>query len=55
MKPSKVVFMDDKLFKILTLNLERLSIQIEKIFVLIFSFLQKWVFSAKNTKQIIYF
>ncbi|MBS3112031.1 hypothetical protein J4459_02100 [Candidatus Woesearchaeota archaeon] len=48
-----------KEFKILLKKTQKFhkkeSIQIEKIFVLIFSFLQKWVFSAKNTKQIIYF
>ena len=43
------------LFKILTLNLERLSIQIEKIFMLILFFLRKLCFSAKSTKQILYF
>ena len=43
------------LFKILTLNLERLSIQIEKIFVLIFIFLRKLAIGPKSTKQILYF
>ncbi|HLC22413.1 MAG TPA: IS5 family transposase [Candidatus Nanoarchaeia archaeon] len=43
------------LFRILTLNLERLSILIEKIFLLFFIFLRKRLFGAKSTKQIIYF
>jgi len=41
------------LFKILTLNLERLSRLAEKRFVLLF--LQKWIFGVKKTKQILYF
>ncbi len=43
------------LFKILTLNLERLSIQIEKIFLFFFIFLRKMNSGAKMLHQILYF